>query len=69
MTTEEKLSKLSALLGAGSRLSVLADNGLNRLTIETARLHATSLQIRSRGVWHFIGTRVPVFAGTETRIW
>jgi hypothetical protein len=47
----------------------MADNRLNRLPVEDARLTNGSLQVCSRGLWHFLGSRVPILAGTDTRIW
>jgi hypothetical protein len=67
MTVEEKVSKIREALARG--VTIMADNGLNRLRVSAARISNSSLQVQANGNWEFIGARVPVFSGTDQRIW
>ncbi len=68
LTTEEKAAKINAAIKKDT-VRVAADNGLNRPQVEQARVQHGSLQVRIKGTWEYISSRVPFFSRTDVRLW
>lgn len=69
MTNQDKFNCIQKCIEGGKRLVITAPNGINRHPVEDVRLKNTALQIKAKGEWTYISDRVPMLAGTDTKIW